>query len=168
MERSFFEKLAKSNGFPVPSDEQIEEIKKLYTKNTISDENMKTLIIELQEEIRNIIDSIDEDFDKEFYSQYFHSIPMIYFYVVPRDIIKKRLVGSNISKSIFSSIPDPISIQNPIYDDLNSDMERYYQIYKETNEDNLIDFILDPVKFINENSIQNSQSLVQTLRDLKK
>ena len=47
-------------------------------------------------------------------------------------------------------------------------MERYYQIYKETNEDNLIDFILDPVKFINENSIQNSQSLVQTLRDLKK
>ena len=54
------------------------------------------------------------------------------------------------------------------YDDLNSDMERYYQIYKETNEDNLIDFILDPVKFINENSIQNSQSLVQTLRDLKK
>ena len=89
MERSFFEKLAKSNGFPVPSDEQIEEIKKLYTKNTISDENMKTLIIELQEEIRNIIDSIDEDFDKEFYSQYFHSIPMIYFYVVPRDIIKK-------------------------------------------------------------------------------
>ena len=109
MERSFFEKLAKSNGFPVPSDEQIEEIKKLHTKNTISDENMKTLIIELQEEIRNIIDSIDEDFDKEFYSQYFHSIPMIYFYVVPRDIIKKRLVGSNISKSIFSSIPDPIS-----------------------------------------------------------
>ena len=167
MERSFFEKLAKSNGFPNPSDEQIEEIKKLHTKNTISDENMKTLIIELQENIRNIIDSIDEDFDKEFYSQYFHSIPMTYFYVVPRDIIKKRLVGSNISKSIFSSIPDPISIQNPIYDDLNSDMERYYQIYKETNEDNLIDFILDPVKFINENSIQNSQSLVQTLRDLK-
>ena len=168
MERPFFEKLAKSNGFPNPSDEQIEEIKKLHTKNTISDENIKTLIIELQEEIRNIIDSIDEDFDKEFYSQYFHSIPMIYFYAVPRDIIKKRLVGSNISKSIFSSIPDPISIQNPIYDDLNSDMERYYQIYKETNEDNLIDFILDPVKFINENSIQNSQSLVQTLRDLKK
>ena len=168
MERSFFENLAKSNGFPVPSDEQIEEIKKLHTKNTISDENMKNLIIELQEEIRNIIDSIDEDFDKEFYSQYFHSIPMIYFYVVPRDIIKKRLVGSNISKSIFSSIPDPISIQNPIYDDLNSDMERYYQIYKETSENNLIDFILNPVKFINENSIQDSQSLVQTLRDLKK
>jgi len=168
MERSFFEKLAKSNGFPIPSDEQIEEIKKLHTKKTINDENMKTLIIELQEEIRNIIDSIDEDFDKEFYSQYFHSIPMIYFYVVPRDIIKKRLVGSNISKSIFSSIPDPISIQNPIYDDLNSDMERYYQIYKETSENNLIDFILNPVKFINENSIQNSQSLVQTLRDLKK
>ena len=168
MERSFFENLAKSNGFPVPSDEQIEEIKKLHTKNTLSDENMKTLIIELQEEIRNIIDSIDEDFDKEFYSQYFHSIPMIYFYVVPRDIIKKRLVGSNISKSIFSSIPDPISIQNPIYDDLNLDLERYYQIYKETNDDKLIDFILDPVKFISENSIQNSQSLVQTLRDLKK
>jgi len=167
MERSFFEKLAKSNGFPIPSDEQIEEIKKLHTKKTINDENMKTLIIELQEEIRNIIDSIDEDFDKEFYSQYFHSIPMIYFYVVPRDIIKKRLVGSNISKSI-SSIPDPISIQNPIYDDLNSDMERYYQIYKETNEDNLIDFILDPLNFISENSIQNSQSLVQTLRDFKK
>ena len=168
MERSFFENLAKSNGFPVPSDEQIEEIKKLHTKNTISDENMKNLIIELQEEIRNIIDSIDEDFDKEFYSQYFHSIPMMYFYVVPRDIIKKRLVGSNISKSIFSSIPDPISIQNPIYDDLNLDLERYYQIYKEINDDKLIDFILDPVKFISENSIQNSQSLVQTLRDLKK
>ena len=168
MERSFFENLAKSNGFPIPSDEQIEEIKKLHTKNTISDENMKTLIIELQEDVKNIIDSIDEDFDKEFYSQYFHSIPMIYFYVVPRDIIKKRLVGSNISKSIFSSIPDPISIQNPIYDDLNSDMERYYQIYKETNEDNLIEFILNPLNFISENSIQNSQSLVQTLRNFKK
>ena len=38
MERSFFEKLAKSNGFPNPSDEQIEEIKKLHTKNTISDD----------------------------------------------------------------------------------------------------------------------------------
>ena len=77
MERSFFEKLAKSNGFSIPSDEQIEQIKKLYNKNTISDENMKILIIELQEEIRNIIDFIDEDFDKEFYSQYFHSIPML-------------------------------------------------------------------------------------------
>ena len=168
MERSFFEKLAKSNGFPNPSDEQIEKIINLYNNKVLSDESMKTLIIELQEEIRNIIDAIDEDFDKEFYSKYFHSIPMIYFYVVPRDIIKKRLVNSNISKSIFSSIPDPITIQDSIYDNFNSDMEIYYKIYKETKKENLIDFILNPIKFINDNSIPNSQSLVQTLRDLKK
>ena len=174
MERSFFEELATSMGLPNPTNEQIKQIKKLHKKRStsMSDDEIISLYLKLKVKIDNVMDSIDENegHDKQFYDEYFHSYPLLYFSTIPRYIIKSKLDNSEISEIIFSSIPDPISIQDSRYEYLHEDMEKFYKIYKmlenKSDKRDLHKLILDPIKLIETSDFKNVNGLLNTLRNL--
>jgi len=171
MNRSIFEEIANSIGLPSPTDEQIQQIIRLHEarNSEISDDEIFELYLEFKKDIDGIIDSINDiDYEKEFYEEYFHTYPMLYFSIIPRKVIKERFDKNPvISNNVFSSIPSPISIQDDKYSYLYKDMETYYKIYKSLDNDtDTRQFILTPLDFIKNVTTINTTGIIKTLNEL--
>lgn len=162
--------MAKEQGFPHPTDEQIILITNMYNQssNQFSDNHMEKLYEILTLEVDSILESIRNENieDYGFYKKYFETFPMLYFGIVPRHIIKKRLAEkysqkdydiTPIAEVIFETLPDPLTIQNSMYDYLKKDMEVYHKIYiylkKLPEREKFYKFILDPVTFLGTESL---------------
>ena len=163
MDKQFFIKMAEKHGFPHPSDEQIIQMTKIYNLKTtqFSEDHMKNLFKILTIQIEEILTSIQNDDDYKLYEKYFKTYPILYLGVVPKHIIKDKILNkykkrdyeiTPIDEIIFETLPDPITIQGEMYNYLKDDMEVYYKIYTflENNGDVeiLYKFVLDPVTFL--------------------